>query len=96
MSESEEMAESSRRAGADQSSTENPSESLSLEHPPKRRRVQSSKVTKFNSSSFLDAHLKDVQTFVILGLRPKDIAEQFHKNFGVNVDTKTISTKIKN
>ena len=91
------MAESSSGVAADPNSTENLSESLSLERPSKRRRVQSSKVsTKFNSSSFLDTHLKDIQTFVISGMKPKDIAEWFHKNFGVDMDTKTISAKIKN
>ena len=91
------MAESSSGVAADPNSTENPSESLSLERPSKRRRVQSSKVsTKFNSSSFLNTHLKDIHTFVILGMKPKDIAERFHKNFGVDVDTKNISVKIKN
>ena len=90
------MAESSSRVAADPNSTENPSESLSLERPSKRRRFQSSKVSiKFNSSSFLNTHLKDIHTFVILGMKPKDVAERFHKNFGVDVDTKLFLQKLK-
>ena len=72
-------------------------EVLSLERPSKRRRVPSQKVLdEFNAGWFLDAHLVDIQKFVLLGMRPGMISTTIKKEYGVDVDSKLISNKIKN
>lgn len=72
--------------------------SESLERPSKRRRTPSQKAatSEFNAASFLDAHFSQVQTFVLLGMRPASISARLQRDFGVEISSKLISNKIKN
>ena len=71
--------------------------SLSLERPSKQRRTHTAKASaNFNASAFLDAHLQEIQTHVIMGSRPAFISAKFKSDYGMDIDSKLISNKIKN
>jgi len=69
----------------------------SLERPSKRRCVPSEKASaSFNAAAFLDSHLAEMQKYVLLGMKPQKISLQLRHDFGVDIDSKLISNKIKN
>ncbi len=44
----------------------------------------------FDSSAFLNNHTKEVQMYILMGLKPAVIAGKFQNNFGVEEDPKVI------
>ena len=51
---------------------------------------------EFNEAAFLDAHLSKIQAYATLGMKANKISAELHKDFGVDIDTKLISNKIRN
>jgi len=93
------FAMSAANSSASVSTSINPSPlpSVSLERPSKRRRFPTEKaVVEFNAAAFLENHVQEIQTFVILGMRPAAISAKLRTNYGVDIDSKLISNKLKN
>ena len=85
------------REGEGESGRNDMTETLSLERPSKRRRVPSEKTADaFAAGKFLDAHFAELKDYVIGNLRPKVISANIKRDYGVDVDSKIISNKIKN
>lgn len=77
-------------------------ESIDKTQNPMLKRTRSGNLHKpsqtasesYDPKTFLAAHTKELQDFVLLNLRPSQIAERFRVNFGVALDQKQVSDRI--
>ena len=66
--------------------------STSYAKPSKRRWEEK----EFDANAFLAQHHDTLQTYVLLNLRPQQIADRFHSEYGVPITQTDVSQRINN